>query len=169
MIEERERKAIHGMSERIRRYFHLPHAVTEDLAQSATLALLKLPGKSAAYRITAARNAMLGQVSTYFGLSPGHKLGNKIPVILSFSEAEWPEADSFGAESIERLDQEKTLRLLGGMCQRHRIVVEMRFGLRGAAEHRWEALASKLGVTVIAAQSIFDEALEELREAMGVR
>ena len=167
MMEARELKAIHGMSGKLRRYYRLPAGADEDLVQSAIVALLRLTNKPPSYRMIVARNAMFGEVQRSFGLtSHSLELGRHTELTsLSDVDAAHDETEAIAL----RIDQQKLLVMLAGMCQRHRIVLEMRFGLRGADEHHWQEIASKLGIGILTAQSIFDEALEELRIAMRIK
>lgn len=149
----------------VRRYKLLPGS-EEDLEQAANLVLASLMDKSEGYRITAAKNAMLRELSNWLpsGLSDLESKKEKVPV--SFSSFP-PSMDVSGEEEddcIGFLEEDRLHAKLKDMDQRHRIIVEMKYGLNGADVHSVDSIAFKLGDHAQTVRCLLAEALEMLGE-----
>ena len=60
-------------------------------------------------------------------------------------------------------------RMLAALSERERLIIEGRFGLDGKGQRTQEELANQLSVTRQAISAMEERALQQIREAMGVR
>jgi DNA-directed RNA polymerase specialized sigma24 family protein len=163
-------KTVTGLAGKMQRTYHLPPGTDRDLIQAACVALCGVQGKSIGYQVTVAKNAVLAELRSY--LPRGFRKGairdavDRMPIGFHEFAIDPEPPPNRGSVTYSFVDEERMLKVLNDLPQRSRIIVEMRFGLNGAAAHRWEWIANKLGCHVQTAQSVFDEALEQLREGM---